>query len=226
MIGKSIMLLNDIGPNPTSMLKKVNYYLESTYGFKISENTTTGRYETILEQIEDEIQQLKLQGEVSKNSPEISKRLLILEGITYLREYYNQEFQSPDLEKVCGILCDFICDCFKLSGTCEADFDGAVSDAMKHYRSSRYRFPDSFIEDRVRSMARERLGADSGAMTAVLPVVDESDYLLEDDKEVKDQKPLPPGARSRVEPRNKPPHVKIRPAGIKPPESKKEQGQK
>src|SRR4051812_49840792 len=96
------MLLNDIGKSPDSTLKKINQHLESNYGFKISENVSDRDLVTIMEQIEGEIVDLKIKGGDAKASPEISKRLLVLEGMKTLREFAILQFQSPDLEKVVG----------------------------------------------------------------------------------------------------------------------------
>ena len=151
------MLLNDIGKAPESTLKKINQHLESNYGFKISEDAKDQDLVAIMETIQDEISDLKIQGNDAKTSPEISKRLLILEGLSTLREFALIQFQSPKLEMVIKGMSDFVVDTFHHSGTSMADFDEAVRDAMKVYRSSPYRFPDDYIEQRVRSSAMAKI---------------------------------------------------------------------
>jgi len=173
------MLLNDISKVPDTKFRILNQYLEKNYGFRLSENLTREGVNEILEQLEQEILELKIEGSDAKSSPEISKRLLILEGIKYLKEYAeSMVFESPDLQRVLEGMTDYVCECFRLSGVGQDDFDSALSDAMNHYRSSKYRFPDATIEDRVRQMAMDRLfpGHASQSMTAVLPMVPETEF--------------------------------------------------
>lgn len=147
------MLLNDIGRSPDTTFKKINQHLQTNYGFRIAEDISDRDLVSIMEQIEEEIFDLKLKGEDSKASSEISKRLLILEGMQNLREYTMIKLESPDLERVLGALADFVFKSFRLSGTTHDDFNECLRDAMKHYRSSQYRFPDDLVEDRVKHMA-------------------------------------------------------------------------
>ena len=95
------MLLNDISKVPDTKFRILNQYLEKNYGFRLSENLTREVVNEILEQLEQEILELKIEGSDAKSSPEISKRLLILEGIKYLKEYAeSMVFESPDLQRV------------------------------------------------------------------------------------------------------------------------------
>jgi hypothetical protein len=174
------MLLNDISKVPDTKFRILNKYLETNYGFKLSENLTREGVNKILEQLEQEILELKIDGNDAKSSPEISKRLLILEGIKYLKEYADSMvFESPDLKRVLEGMTDYVCECFRLSGVGQDDFESALQDAMKHYRSSKYRFPDATVEDRVRQMSMDRLfpGHTNQSMTAVLPMVAETEFV-------------------------------------------------
>ena len=151
------MLLNDIGKSPDTTFKKINQHLQTNYGFKISEDVSDKDLVQIMEKIEEEIADLKIKGDDAKSSPEISKRLLILEGIQSLREFAIFQIQSPDLDYVIKGLSDYVHDSFRLGGTTHEDFDECVRDGMKHYRSSKYRFPDDMIEQRIRDAAMLRL---------------------------------------------------------------------
>lgn len=158
------MLLNDIGKSPDTTFRKINQHLETNYGFRIAEDTSDRDLVAIMEQIEGEITDLKIKGDVAKDSPEISKRLLVLEGITALREFAIMQFQSPDLENVLGGMTEFIVNHFRLGGMHHADFEESVRDAMKQYRSSKYRFPDDLVEQRVRQGAMTKIQALSNTM--------------------------------------------------------------
>ena len=151
------MLLHDIGRVPTTTLKKINQHLESNYGFRITENAKDYDLSNLIETIQDEITDLKIKGDDAKCSPEISKRLLVLEGLKTLKEFAVLQFQSPALETVIRGMTDFVVDTFHHRGTTMLDFDEAVKDAMKVYRSSKYDFPNDYIEQRVRSAAMDEL---------------------------------------------------------------------
>jgi len=156
------MLLNDIGKSPNTTFKKINHHLETNYGFKIAEDVSDKDLVSIMEQIQEEITELKIKGDDSKASPEISKRLLVLEGIRNLREFAMMQLQSPKLNSVIQNLVDFVVDTFEISGYHgQVDFEKAMSRAMDEYRSSRYRFPDEMIDQRVRQEAMTKIQSDS-----------------------------------------------------------------
>lgn len=176
------MLLNDIGRDPATTLRKINQHLESNYGFKITEDAQDHDLVLIMETIRDEITDLKIKGDNAQGSPEISKRLLVLEGLTTLREFAMLQFQSPKLETVIKGMTDFVVDTFHHRGTNTADFDEALKDAMKVYRASKYDFPNDYIEQRVRAAAMEKLQSPSE-----LPMVAEdaeTDEVAEVDAEM------------------------------------------
>ena len=155
------MLLHDIGKSPDSAFRRINQHLETNYGFKISEDVSDKDLVAIMEQLEEEITDLKVKGDDARGSSEISKRLLVLEGIKNLREFALMQLQSPKLNSVVSNLVDYVVDTFEISGMQQPDFDRAVNRAMEEYRSSRYRFPDEIIEQRVRQESMARIQADA-----------------------------------------------------------------
>lgn len=167
------MLLNDIGRDPATTLRKINQHLESNYGFKITENAQDHDLVLIMETIRDEITDLKIKGDDARGSAEISKRLLVLEGLTTLREFAMLQFQSPKLETVVKGMVDFVVDTFHHRGTSMADFDEALKDAMKVYRASKYDFPNDYIEGRVKSAAMAALGSSDSPLDS--PVMEDSE---------------------------------------------------
>lgn len=153
------MLLNDIGSIPNTTLKKINQHLESNYGFKLSENVKVDELDIISENIQNEITDLKIKGDDAKHSPEISKRLLVLEGLKQLKEYAMLgPIQSPKLDTVINSMTDFVVNTFNHRGVSMDDFEDAMSDAMKVYRASKYDFPNEMIEAKVRERALPLLG--------------------------------------------------------------------
>jgi hypothetical protein len=177
------MLLNDIGRVPSTTLRKINQHLESNYGFKITEAAQDHDLVAIMETIQDEITDLKIKGDDAKGSPEISKRLLVLEGLKTLREFAMIQFQSPKLETVIKGMTDFVIDTFHHAGTSMADFDEAMKDAMKVYRSSKYRFPDDYIEQRVRSAAMASLGSADDVAPSMAPMMEDADADVDEEQD-------------------------------------------
>lgn len=168
------MLLHDIGNSPDSTFKRINHHLETNYGFKISEDVSDKDLVAIMEQLEEEITDLKVKGDDAKGSSEISKRLLVLEGLKNLREYALIQLGAPDRshheDKVVGMLIDFVVEDFCRGG----DFEESMKDAMKQYRSSKYRFPDDIIEQKVRHGAAARARAEvPDTPTSEIPVVED-----------------------------------------------------
>lgn len=160
------MFLHDIGKSPAAVFDKINQYLEENYGFKISKHTNSTTLAQITSRLDEEVADLKLRGEDSKSSPNIAKRLLILEGIRQLGEFVDTDFKSPEFDMVVKGLAQFVVDHFTMGGMGQADFEKALDRAMDEYRSSRYRFPDEVVMQSVRDCAMQQL-APSGTGSAV-----------------------------------------------------------
>jgi len=60
------MLLNDIGKSSNTTFRKINQHLETNYGFKLAEDVDDSELETIMEQIQSEITELKIKGNDAK----------------------------------------------------------------------------------------------------------------------------------------------------------------
>jgi len=180
------MLLNDIGKSPDSTFRRINQHLETNYGFKISESVSDKDLVSIMEQIQEEITDLKIKGDDSKGSSEISKRLLVLEGIKSLREFALMSFQSPKLNSVVGNLVDYVVDTFEITGMQQADFERAVERAMDEYRSSRYRFPDEIIEQRVRQDAMARIQSSAALDNPQTPAIAPEMPMMEKEEDMKE----------------------------------------
>ena len=205
------MLLNDFGKSPDAIFRRINQHLETNYGFKISEDVSDKDLVSITEQIEEEITDLKVKGDDAKSSSEISKRLLVLEGIKSLKEFAITQLRSPKLDTVIGNLVDYVVDTFEITGKDSVDFERAVERAMDEYRSSRYRFPDDFIEHRVRHDALSRIQSiDSesdihgAALMPESPMMEEQEDVDEDVWDDAERVPMTPAARRAMTTLNNP----------------------
>ena len=100
------MILSDIGRCPESVLRRINRHLQENYGFVITENAEYKELAGIADRVYSEIVELKLGGMCSNNSPEISQRLLILEGLKTLAETYK----SPDYDTLIDQMANCVVD--------------------------------------------------------------------------------------------------------------------
>jgi hypothetical protein len=177
------MLLHDIGNSPDTTFRRINQHLQANYGFTISEQTDHKELDMIAEQIQEEITDLKIQGDDARSSSEISKRLLILEGIKQLNEYglMQEEFQSTQLQPLVDGMIDAVVTHFEGSGVSMADFESAIAHAMREYRMSDKDFPNELIEDKVREgamsalIALRQLNTDSGTADIQGSIMEETD---------------------------------------------------
>jgi hypothetical protein len=169
------MILNNIGRRPIATFRKINHYLEENHGFKISKNLGEADLQIAFQKVYEEIKQLKLQGDTALRSPEISKRLLVLEALKSLKE--DQMVQSPVFQSIKKNLVDYIVDFVTLESTGPEDFnsifDEAIKNGMREYRSSRYRFPEARLEQEVREDAGFQLNM---RMNGTEPIVDEDTW--------------------------------------------------
>lgn len=149
------MFLSDIGKNPESVFKRINKHLETNYGFAITETVDRDQLQSVIMVIEQEVHDLKVQGKDSKTSPEISKRLLILEGLRTLKE----SFKSPDFDQLINSMAECVVDYLRRTSYDDnpQNFENAIAEAMKQYRASEYLFPDDHVESCIRDCALQQL---------------------------------------------------------------------
>lgn len=158
------MFLDDISKNSTTRFKKINRYLKENHGITLSPDLDDTEITSAFQSIYEEINDLKMQGENSLTSSEISKRLLVLEGLRALKE--DGVKRSPAFQSVLRNLVDYVVKevTLEYSGHTPEEFnalfDEALRNAMKEYRSSHYRFPDDIVERELRSNARFQLSND------------------------------------------------------------------
>lgn len=152
------MLLKQLTTSTDRKLAKINRYLKESFGFTLNSNVKTKTLEKMYEKLEQELHEMKLDNKTPQDS-EYSKKLLMREGIVSLLEKQtlteNVGLQVQDIKnKVVAWLCDYACQCINIGD----NIDDAVNDAMRHYRSSKYRFPDQIVEQLLRDSIHEKMG--------------------------------------------------------------------
>lgn len=151
------MFLNDLGLSTGRTFQRVNRFLSDSYGFTIGSGVSGLELSRITRQINEEIDQLKSSGQLAQTSEEISKRLLILEGLKTLGCQYAQADDPETLESVVCDLVSALVDRFASSECSEQCFEESLIDAMETYRGSSYTYPEDEVEHMVRARAIDRL---------------------------------------------------------------------
>ena len=144
------MLLNELSISADRKITRINRLLKETYGFVLTSNVEVKKLERLASKIAEDIYELKLNGETPRDA-EYSKKLLIKEGIaTMLSKHKLAEGMtgpgSNVYRRVVSWLTDYACKLIDIGDS----VDDAVTDAMRHYRSSKYRFPDMEVEHDLR----------------------------------------------------------------------------
>ena len=150
------MLLNELATSSDTKIKKINQVLKETFGFTLVSEIETGKLNTLYTKISDDLYDLKLDLSTVK-SPVYMQKVLVLEGLRLLLEKNKLEEglrHGPGgnaYEKVNKWLSEFV------HNACEVgdDYEEAIRDAMKQYRSSKYRFEDFEVEHDLRKTTWE-----------------------------------------------------------------------
>lgn len=161
------MLLEDMRKNSARRLRKINKMLSEQYGMTLSTKIVGADLDLMQKQVHETVQQLKVNGNVSNTCSELSKNLLILEGLNELLERRQVIEQHEELVtsgpylRVLDWLSDFVAKNIEIGD----DEEDALDQAMKEYRSSKWRFPDDLIRHDCRRKAQMLLAQRQKAYT-------------------------------------------------------------
>ena len=153
------MLLNEITTSDELKIKRINKVLKETFGLTLVSEVKTGTLNTLYTQIADDLYNLKLNLSTAKD-PAYVQKLLVLEGLKILIEKNNKRLNeaatiagkgSRAFTRILDKLTDFV------NNVCEMgdEYEEAIKDAMKHYRSSKYRFADEVVEYELRKATKD-----------------------------------------------------------------------
>jgi len=153
------MLLNELATSGDKKIKKINKVLKETFGFSLASDIETGKLNTLYTKISDDLYNLKLDLGNAQSATYMQK-VLVLEGLKILIEQKKLDEQlmggkgGRAYEKVINWLKVAVND------ACEKgdDYDEAIYEALKAYRSSMYRFPDDVVEYDLRKETQECAG--------------------------------------------------------------------
>lgn len=160
------MLLESFDKANKVGFKKINKMLKENYGITLSSRISATKLHETTMIIKESITELKLSGHNAHKSRELSRNLLILQGLNELtlnrRVFENYSMTGP-YSKVVRWLADYIAKNAELGD----DFMEAVAQAMREYRSSKWRFPDGQIrQDAINLAVADLKGRDEQYMMA------------------------------------------------------------
>jgi len=146
------MLLENFRNDNSEKFAKINRVLKKQYGATVSESSSIEDVMSVKDAILEKIQQLKITGKAANTCPELSKSLLVLESVESLLERKLNELTAM-VQKSPGYLM-FIDNCVaRVLKDVEVgdDMEDAISQIMKQYRSSQYRYTDVDAETAIRN---------------------------------------------------------------------------
>ena len=153
------MLLNELATSSDRKIKKINKVLKETFGFSLVSNIETGKLNTLYTKISDDLYNLKLDLGNVQNA-EYMQKVLVLEGLKILIE--QKKLDENLMGGKGGRAYEKVINWLKIAvnDACEKgdDYDEAIYDALKAYRSSMYRFPDDVVEFDLRKETQECAG--------------------------------------------------------------------
>lgn len=157
------MLLNEMKTSEERRIAKINRALKESYGFTLNSEVSLSDLQSLHSKVRDDLYNLKLNNATARDAEYIEK-LLVKEGIELLKE--SAMLAGPGgraMERVVGFLADFV------RNACEVgdDYEEAIYDAMKQYRSSKYRFGDDHVEYELRKLTDECAGIEECSAGAV-----------------------------------------------------------
>ena len=144
------MLLNELDQTPLASFKQTSKLLESTFGVKVEFTNDLNKLRNAETKATAIIENLKYQDHAIDNA-EVSKYTLINEALTCLIEHENKQridelkhgyATSGIYRRIVDGLAEFVSNSMDIGDS----FEESLADAMKQYRSSKYRFPDFEIE--------------------------------------------------------------------------------
>jgi hypothetical protein len=153
------MLINDFNGSDLVKYKKASRMLESIYGIKLAKSNDLNKLHESMNNANKIISNLKTKSKAI-NDREVIKYTLISEALQDLINFENKTRldeidagynDSPQYRQIISWLGDFCNKCLSVGDS----IDDSVYDAMKQYRSSKYRFPDLQVELDLREYLEE-----------------------------------------------------------------------
>jgi hypothetical protein len=161
------MFLRDFTISDERKVAQINKALKEAFGFTLAASIESGKLQSLYTKVADDLYNLKLNLGTVRDK-EYAKKLLVKEGLGILLKKVKLDeglLAGPGAnayERVVKWLTEFV------TSACEVgdDYEEAIYDAMKHYRSSKYRFNDAMVEQDLRNNTMTCAGAEMAMESA------------------------------------------------------------
>lgn len=146
------MLLSELTISNKKRIAKINATLKESYGFTLKSDVKVGQLRRLHEKVTDDLYKLKLNQSTARDK-EFVEKLLVQEGLSILLQE-AQILSGPGgraFQRVITWLAGYV------RSACEVgdDYDEAIYEAMKEYRSSKFRFDDDVVEYELRKATED-----------------------------------------------------------------------
>jgi len=193
---------DNFSSTPEKKLKKVNSILKRQFGMVIKPDADLNTLKSMKENVMRSIDNLKISGRVSNRDPELSKNLLILEGVKAVIEKHQLNEYDGHMAQRFGKVVDWLVDYVYKNIELGDDFEEAMAEGMKQYRSSKYRFDDLDVQTQVRSRVMQALKKnhmDEGGMPMLDLEFNEADPWSTGAEKVQDKGQLDPAIMANIQ---------------------------
>jgi len=141
-------------------MEKINHLLRERFGFSLASDISTGKLDTLYTKIADDLYNLKLDLR-NVQSKDYAQKLLVAEGLKMMLDDRKEKIEAlreahlvgPGARRYEAALEAAAAD---VEHECSVgdDYEDAIKDAMKAYRSSELRFSDEMFEFDLREMTK------------------------------------------------------------------------
>lgn len=166
----------------TGSIATINNFLKENYGYSISDKASVSDLNAMHKSALDKISKIKESKSNVHSCPEYNEQILVLNGIALVLEgkQINESSykQSENYMMIVSNLADFVIKNVSVGDS----FEEALAEAMKYYRSSKYRFPETEVEYDVKMAASGEMGQGEPTIMANEDITnDDTEEVIEGD---------------------------------------------
>lgn len=142
------MLLKDFALDNKINFDMLNDYLSEKFNVSIDKSTKMSDLESLRASLIEEYNRLKIKESQTLQHPELTKQLLMVEAVSCA---IKESYKPAAYERVLNWLYEFAVKQVEVGDS----VDEAVNDAMRQYRSSKWRFPDFEVDFDLRNKIKD-----------------------------------------------------------------------
>lgn len=149
------MFLQDVDVSLETKINKIGKFLEDNFGVRIDENSSLEVLRDTRKSVQENMEFLKFEKNMTVKDPEYAKTLMIIEGIDYIisKKRIDERAVNAPYFNIIKWLADTALNFIELGD----EIDDAIKAVMREYRSSKWRFPDYEVEYDVEKTVMSRL---------------------------------------------------------------------